>query len=207
MKPLLFEYTHHNGETKIHKVAPRQLVLSATPYTQEPEWILEATDLQKNEPASYILKNIQRMVDDRVQRILCVTVYVMNEQHRFLMIHNKKLARWVPPGGKVDRDETPDQAAVRECLEETGVPITLVGDKTAVEGGLMQPYGTQLNTVIPGLRDHVDLIYKGKPVGVYELTRSEREASDIGWFSFEEVQKLDTFTSIIQWCQFFSEKK
>ena len=33
---------------------------------------------------------------------------------------------WEFPGGKVEPQETPDQAAVRECVEETGVEIRVV---------------------------------------------------------------------------------
>ena len=35
---------------------------------------------------------------------------------------------WEFPGGKVEYGETPEQAAVRECLEETGQWVRVVGD-------------------------------------------------------------------------------
>ena len=35
---------------------------------------------------------------------------------------------WEFPGGKVRPGEEPAAAAVRECLEETGVPVTVVGE-------------------------------------------------------------------------------
>jgi mutator protein MutT len=35
---------------------------------------------------------------------------------------------WEFPGGKVEAGESPQQAAVRECLEETGVAVDVVGE-------------------------------------------------------------------------------
>lgn len=34
------------------------------------------------------------------------------------------------PGGKVDEGETPDQAIIRECLEETGVFVEITSENT-----------------------------------------------------------------------------
>ncbi|MFH0898004.1 MAG: NUDIX domain-containing protein [bacterium] len=206
MKTLKFEYKNYKGSTKIREVQPKKIIFGKTPHITQDEWLLEATDINKNEDRFFVLKNIQRMVDDQVQKFFCVTIYVMDDQERFLMLHNRKLNRWVAPGGKVDRDETPDEAAVRECFEETGVNIDLVGEKTPVEGGLVCPYGIQLNTIVPNVRDHVDLIYLGHPQENQTIKRSDREASDIGWFTLEEVLKLDTYPSTIQWCEFFSKQ-
>ena len=207
MKPLKFEYTNYKGETKIREVHPKGLKFGVTPHISEPEWLLEALDLKKNADRCFVLNNIQRIVDDKIQRFFCVTVYVMNDEKRFLMLLNKKLNKWVPPGGKVDRNETPDEAAIRECFEETGVKIVLTGEKTPVEGGLICPYGIQLNTIVPDSRDHVDLIYLGDPPKEATLNVSEREASDLGWFSLSEVLNLNTFDSVKQWCGFFETFK
>lgn len=205
MKSLKFEYKNYKGETKIREVAPKSLKFGVTPHITEPEWLLEATDLKKNEDRCFVLKNIQRMIDEKVQRFFCVTIYVIDDKKRFLMLFNRKLDKWVPPGGKVDRNETPDEAALRECLEETGINIKLIGKQTPVDGGLACPYGIQLNTITPNLRDHIDIIYLGAPLSEKEVLKmSEREASDIGWFSFNEVLELNTFNSVKQWCKMFA---
>jgi 8-oxo-dGTP pyrophosphatase MutT (NUDIX family) len=207
MKTLKFEYTNYKGETRIREVEPLGIKFDSTPYNKDPEWLLEAMDVQKKENSLFTLTNIQRMMDDSVQRFLCVTTYVMRHDGSFLMLFHKKLGKWLPPGGKVDRHETPDEAAMRECFEETGVEIKLVGNRTPVTGGLMAPFGSQLNVINPGARDHVDLIYLATPLKEGEITVSEREASAIGWFSLEEVKKLHTFDSVIEWCSIFSREE
>ena len=47
-----------------------------------------------------------------------------------LMVKHKKLQRWLPPGGVIEAHETPDQAALREVLEETSLEVRLLGNKT-----------------------------------------------------------------------------
>lgn len=36
---------------------------------------------------------------------------------------HRRLGRWMQPGGHVDPGETPEDAVVRECVEETGLPV------------------------------------------------------------------------------------
>jgi ADP-ribose pyrophosphatase YjhB (NUDIX family) len=45
------------------------------------------------------------------------------EDGRVLMIKRADNGRWVPPGGVLELDETPEQCAVREVFEETGVRV------------------------------------------------------------------------------------
>ena len=204
MKPLKFEYKNHRGAIKIREVSPLGIEFGLTPHISEPEWLLKAIDTEKNEDRCFVLKNIQRMIDEKTQRFLCVTVYVCNEEGKFLMIHNRKFDRWLPPGGKVERHETPDEAVLRECFEETGVNIELVGERSPVDGGLMRPYGNQLNQIIPDVRDHVDLIYFAKPITEQSLNRCLRETLDIGWFDVNEIAQMNTFPSVVTWSKYFA---
>ncbi len=206
MKTVTFEYANWNGSRKLTTVEPQKIIFGLTSHISEPEWLLEGIDAESGERALFVLKNIQRFADENVQRFLCVTVYVKNKENKFLMLHNKKLNKWVPAGGKVDNCETPDEAAVRECLEETGIKIKLVGDTPDIEGGLVTPLGSQCNVLKPGIREHVDLIYYGEPVDDSELKMSEREAFGIGWFSIEEMENLDTFDSVKYWSKKIANK-
>ena len=40
---------------------------------------------------------------------------------------------WEFPGGKIEAGETPQQAAIRECLEETGLHVQVVGQYPLVQ--------------------------------------------------------------------------
>ena len=196
MKNLKFEYINYKGERKIRKVNPSKIFYGKTPNITTNEWILEGFDIEKQAIRQFVMKHMPRIIDEKIQRFLCVTVFVINQDQKLLMIKHKKLGKWCPPGGKVDNNETPDEAAVRECFEETGVRIKLIGaNNLHFKGELITPIGSQCNVINKGEREHVDLSYLATPLD-NNLKISEREASDIDWFSFEEVKKLDTFESV-----------
>ena len=199
-KILKFEYTYKNGEREIKEVVPTRIFYGETENTKRHNWIMESFNDEKNNFEFFVMKNINRFIDTEPQRFFCVTTYVVNSSSKLLMVFNKKLNKWVPPGGKIDNTETPDEAAIRECFEETGVKINIIGEKPPFEGSLITPFGSQCNVIKKGKRDHIDLIYIGNPISEnVELKISEREASQIGWFNLSEVKSLDTFESVVYW--------
>ncbi|MGG4479713.1 NUDIX hydrolase [Paenibacillus illinoisensis] len=46
---------------------------------------------------------------------------------KILMVKNKGNASWSLPGGAVEKEETLDQAAIREAKEETGLDVKVQG--------------------------------------------------------------------------------
>lgn len=55
---------------------------------------------------------------------------------RFLMVHNARRGGWEMPGGKVEEGEEPQDAAVREFMEEAGMLFQPLGCME-FEGGLI----------------------------------------------------------------------
>ena len=51
---------------------------------------------------------------------------VINEKEEVLLILREDFRIWALPGGGVEPDETPEQAAVRETLEETGYLVEIL---------------------------------------------------------------------------------
>lgn len=50
---------------------------------------------------------------------------LIRKNGEILLIYRKDEEQWEVPGGKVEEDESPTEAAVREAKEETGIEIEL----------------------------------------------------------------------------------
>ncbi|MFK5647864.1 NUDIX hydrolase [Ornithinimicrobium sp. LYQ121] len=110
----------------------------------------------------------EREPPDGVVRHFTVAVFVVHSGHVLLHPH-RKLGLWLPPGGHVEPHELPDDAALRETTEETGLTVRLVGspgidhDAPGSPRQLVRPEGVQLEDISPG-HQHIDLIYFAVPV-------------------------------------------
>ena len=84
---------------------------------------LKVLDLRSLEPFE---KDHVMIVVERPRTAYCVAF----EGDRFLMVYHPRRKGWEMPGGKLEEGETPEGAAKRECLEESGyeVEITAVRD-------------------------------------------------------------------------------
>jgi 8-oxo-dGTP pyrophosphatase MutT (NUDIX family) len=95
---------------------------------------------------------------------ISVTVYVVYSDKVLLRMH-EKYGQWFGPGGHVELDEDPNQAAVREVKEEVGLDVELwkgtqrfktpAGDDNRQ---LVPPVGLQRHHTSPS-HEHVDLVY------------------------------------------------
>lgn len=107
---------------------------------------------------------------------------------------------WLPCGGHIEENELPDNAAVREVLEESGVDVVLVGEKALKLDDprqLVRPRGIQLETIYPG-HEHIDLIYFAKPVESYSGSLLKGDPS-LGWYSPEDLRQMDLNDEIRAW--------
>ena len=63
-----------------------------------------------------------------------VAIYVVRDG-KILLIHHRKLDKWLPLGGHIELDEEPEQAALREAKEESGLDVELLGERPPTTGG------------------------------------------------------------------------
>lgn len=130
-------------------------------------------------------------------RDFTVAVFVVHD-NRVLLHWHAKLQRWLPPGGHIEPNELPDDAAEREVMEETGVRIRLLNDDdyVALNGEprrLCRPAGIQLEPIGPG-HEHIDLIYfaAGEPAAPMQR---------VGWYRPDEWSALGLTGEVESWCR------
>jgi ADP-ribose pyrophosphatase YjhB (NUDIX family) len=141
-----------------------------------------------------------------ITRDFTVATFVIHER-RVLLLWHPKLAMWLPPGGHIDPHELPDEAAVREVEEETGLVVLLTGqpaltlDDPAAPRQLIRPEGIQLEQITP-THQHIDLIYFARPApGAGTTPRFEAGISAGGWYALDEIAALGANREITAWCE------
>jgi 8-oxo-dGTP pyrophosphatase MutT (NUDIX family) len=141
------------------------------------------------------------MNSEKTGRHFTVAVFVVRDGKVLLHLH-RKLGMWLPPGGHIERDELPDEAAVREVLEETGVSVELVGerrDDVTDPAQLHRPAGVQLENIGPG-HQHIDLIYFATPSGPAEIGPYYGE-DKVGWYGPEDWDEMAVNAEVRGWCE------
>ncbi len=138
---------------------------------------------------------------DLADRHFTVAVFVVWEGKVLLHLHHK-LGMWLPPGGHIEENELPDEAAVREVLEETGVEVELAGERREDVSDpvqLYRPAGVQLERIEAG-HEHIDLIYFARPSGPAEIPAGFA-GDKAGWHGPEEWDEMGVNAEVRGWCE------
>jgi len=131
-----------------------------------------------------------------MKRHFCASAFVINPaDKKILLVKHHLWDKWVQPGGHIEDDETPEEAAVREVYEETGIKITLLGERFPREDDMIRPLGIQRNRKDNGDR-HFDIIYAATPNNPDAEPVISNESYDIGWFSRKELENLPVFPDV-----------
>jgi 8-oxo-dGTP pyrophosphatase MutT (NUDIX family) len=88
-------------------------------------------------------------------RHFVATVYPVCDGATLLHEHDR-LGMWLPPGGHIDRDELPHEAALRECYEETGLAVDLVAPEGDVESDAARALPEPQHFLLEDINVHED---------------------------------------------------
>jgi ADP-ribose pyrophosphatase YjhB (NUDIX family) len=94
----------------------------------------EADIYHRAMPVSPYIKRIREAVGSDLILVPAVSSLVLDDDGRVLLVYELDQDAWSTPGGSVDVDERPEDAARREVLEETGFEIRLDGIITVLGG-------------------------------------------------------------------------
>ena len=141
---------------------------------------------------------------DNATRDFTVAVFVVHAGHVVLHRH-AKLGLWLPPGGHIEPNELPDDAAIREVREEAGLEIELVGsrgldqDHAGQPKQLVRPEGIQLEDIGSG-HQHIDLIYFARPRVILPDGSLPLVATGMRWVDREALGSLALNDEVSDWC-------
>lgn len=100
-----------------------------------------------------------------------------------LLVRHSYWRRWGTPGGLAKRGERPEQAALRETMEEVNLPIELVAEPVVV----VEP------------RSHrVDVVFLARPVPgapLDDVRPSSPEITALAWFSLDDLPDVQAETA------------
>lgn len=130
-----------------------------------------------------------------------VAIFVVHDG-KVLLIHHRKLDQWLPLGGHIELDEDPEQAALREAREESGLEVELVGERPPTTGpgtrALIAPRFLDIHR-ITATHEHIGMIYWARPKSG-AVTLAAGEHHDIRWCAEDELDGLQpAMSDAVKW--------
>jgi 8-oxo-dGTP pyrophosphatase MutT (NUDIX family) len=132
-----------------------------------------------------------------ITRDFTVAVFIVNNG-KVLLHKHKKLEKWLPLGGHIDNDELPQECAIREVKEESGLNIKLVdcGENLSEVGSmnLVQPYAVLCHDITKH-HQHINFEFFAR-LASGGIAPAAGESEEIKWFALPDVLKLDTYANV-----------
>ena len=123
------------------------------------------------------------MEENKLERQYCASAYTIDfKNKKVLLMYNKKLNKWLQPGGHIEGKEITEETAIRETFEETGVKVKIVGP-TFNDGKKYQPIA--IERYINKVGDMIDIQFLAIPETV-ELLNNENNR--VVWMDLNELE-------------------
>ncbi len=130
-------------------------------------------------------------------RHFTASAVVLNDADEVLLIHHNKIGLWLYPGGHIDPNETPSEAALREVAEETGIHAQVLGENgfthPAVQGHT-PPWAIiemDVTDTKDGQHRHIDFVYVCR-ASSGTLTAQLEEVGGARWVPVADIAGLPT---------------
>ena len=126
------------------------------------------------------------------------SVWMMSsDRDRCLLVHHRKLGRWLQPGGHADGVPEVHRAAMREAQEETGIwDIELFRP-----GGDIVPLDVDVHNIPAHGSEPQHLHYDVRFLLLAapgERPRPNGESNEVRWFGFDEIPEVTREESVLR---------
>lgn len=137
--------------------------------------------------------DIIKYKDDKIkERQYCASAYTIDfKNKKVLLMFNKKLNKWLQPGGHIKYLETPQETAIRETNEETGIDIQIVG--TSFDDENFEPIATK--RYINSVGDMIDIQYLAIPLN-HKLNNKEK--NNTIWLDINKIKDFENLDKEIK---------
>jgi ADP-ribose pyrophosphatase YjhB (NUDIX family) len=136
-------------------------------------------------PMSDYIRGLRARIGNDLLLVPTVAVFAFDAAGRVLLVRDAQSGQWTSPGGMIEPDETPADAAVREVWEEAGVHVEL----THVVG----VYGGPGFEIVYDNGDRmawISTVFGARPRGGQPQPDGV-ETIEAGWFTRDEAARLD----------------
>jgi ADP-ribose pyrophosphatase YjhB (NUDIX family) len=124
------------------------------------------------------------------------TVYIFYN-NKVLLHRHLKHNKWLPPGGHLEANEIPSDAARREVKEETGLDILFLEQENLTINAynsvsILRPFFCLLEHIPESQKEvahqHIDFIYLAIPANRTQLAQIPAEFQ---WLTLDEARKIE----------------
>ena len=125
-----------------------------------------------------------------VRRHFTASAFVTDGPRTLLLLHRVKRI-WLPPGGHVESDEPPADAAVREVWEETGLRVQILSPAVPADEPRAAPRPEAcLHIEIEPGHVHLDLVYFARLAAGADpdRLRPNEESVALRWWTADELR-------------------
>ncbi len=129
----------------------------------------------------------------RGEKLDIVVAGYVTDGERIILIHHKKLDKWLPFGGHIENDEIPDDALRREAKEEIGAEIEFLHYPAERRGNMREyasPFYQNVHRIKEGHR-HYCLYYLCRLKDGESIKPSKDEMHDYKWVHEDDLEKLE----------------